>query len=91
MTRLQLIFAFAAIALAACDRQAKHASLVDRPPARTHIETSIELPGGQGVVHVLAMPTGYMEIARCVIVTSRDNGPAVSCTPKDIDLPPDKD
>jgi hypothetical protein len=56
-------------------------------PAVSRLESSVELPGGRGTVHVLNVPTGYMESARCVVVTSPVGSPAVACTPKDLDIP----
>lgn len=58
----------------------------ERALAEARIEKTIELPGGQGTVHVLAVPTGFMEAARCVVVTSSHGSPAVSCAPKEIDF-----
>ena len=71
--------------LFACDK-APPKPVRERPPAEARIEKTIELPGGQGTVHVLAVPTGLMEAARCVVVTSTHGSPAVSCAPKDLDL-----
>ena len=78
-----------ALAVAACDKPSK--PVRERPPAEARIEKTIELPGGQGTVHVLAVPTGFMEAARCVVVTSTHGSPAVSCAPKDLDLAPDRE
>lgn len=78
----------AAVALAACD-QPRQKERKPYTPETAQIEQVITLPAGQGTVHVLRVPTGFMESARCVVVTSGAGGPAVSCTPKDFDIPAD--
>lgn len=81
---------FGLLMLVACDRPAKVPR--ERPPPPTaRIERSIELPGGQGTAHILFVPTGILESSRCVVVIGATGAPAVSCTPKDIDLSLDKD
>lgn len=81
--RATMLCLAAAGSLAACDKPPKPPR--DGPPPRARIEASIELPGGN-IAHILVVPTGYMESSRCVVVTS-SFGPAVSCTPKDLDMP----
>lgn len=73
--------------LAACDQPKKPPR--ERAPAETRVEKVIDLGGGN-TVHVLAVPTGFMESTRCVVITSAAGSPAVSCTPKDIDLTRDE-
>jgi hypothetical protein len=80
-----LCFAAALLAMAGCDQPTKPRA--SRPAAEVRIEKSIELPGGQGTAHILVVPTGLMESARCVAVTSSTGSPAVSCLPKDFDIP----
>jgi hypothetical protein len=77
----------AALATSACDR-ARKPPRERAQPAHTRIKSIIALPGGQGTAHVLVVPTGFMESARCVIVTSPIGSPAVACTPKDLDIEP---
>jgi hypothetical protein len=85
---LPLLLAAVAIATAGCD-QARTREPKPYVAAQTQLEQVVQLPGGQGTVHVLRVPTGYMESTRCVVVTSPAGGPAVSCTPKDFDIPAD--
>lgn len=92
--RHQLAALAFALPLAGCDIDKPpiaRPARTDRPVAQARIEKSIELPGGQGTVHVLAVPTGVMESSRCVVVTSAGGSPAVSCIAKDIDLAPETD
>jgi len=79
-----------ACALAACDKPLK-APRERPPPPEARLEKTIELPGGQGTVHIFVLPTSIFENARCVVVIGAAGAPAVSCTPTEIDLSPDKD
>lgn len=78
----------AAVALTACDKPSNAHRPREREPAKARIEATLELPAGDGRIHIVAVPTGHMESTRCVVVTSGAGGPAVACTPKDFDLPP---
>lgn len=78
----------AATTLAACDKhepRTRQAATLDKP----RLVDTIELPAGDGRVHVLAIPTGYLESTRCVVAVTPGSSPSVACTPKDLDIPAD--
>ena len=80
-----------ALALAGCGQQqrpAAHAPLGGPPPA-PRVEATLQLPGGDGRVHIVVMPTGYLESARCVVAVAASGGVSTSCAQRDIDLQPD--
>lgn len=88
MSPAQLAVMLAAgVMLSACDKPPRERKPYIAETAK--LEQTIELPGGQGMVHVLRVPAGFMESTRCVVVTSNAGGPAVSCAPKDLDIPVD--
>lgn len=49
--------------------------------------TELQLPHGDGRVHVVVIPTGYLEASRCVIAVAASGTMSTSCTARDIDLP----
>lgn len=52
---------------------------------KAKLEATIDLPGA--AAHILIVPTGYGESARCVVVTgAAGSSPAVSCTQPNLDL-----
>jgi hypothetical protein len=87
-----LLLLFPVAVLAGCDWSTPRAEPREpRPPAKPRLEATIDLPGGDGRAHIIVVPTGFMESARCVVVVSPGGSPAVSCAPKDLDALPDKD
>lgn len=77
------------IALAGCwvDAKPKRATPMKQPVAR--VEATLELPNGDGRVHIVAMPTDLFESARCLVAVGPNAQAAVSCAPKGLDMPPD--
>ncbi len=90
MTRLLLVLVVAC-AIVGCDgassaKKQHPPSSLKLDPAR--IETSLTLPSGDGRVHIIAVPTDYLEITRCVVAVGPNGSASVSCAPKGFDLPP---
>lgn len=52
-------------------------------PAR--VEATLTLPGGDGRVHIVAMPTDLFEASKCLVAVGPNGQAAVSCAPKGYD------
>jgi len=89
---MRFVLIAAVIALAACDgrpaTQAKKKPSLK--PALARIEATLELPSGDGRVHIIAVPTDFMEITRCIVAVGPNGAAAVSCAPKGFDMPADE-
>lgn len=86
MTRLAGLMA--AALLAGCWSEAKpRRQPLAQPSAK--VESSLELPGGDGRAHIVVMPTDPFESSRCLVAVGPNGQAAVACAPKGIDLPPD--
>lgn len=88
-----LALVLAALVLAACDLPGAILGKKTPPqrPAQTptpRIEATLALSGGDGRVHVIAMPSAYLEVTRCLVAVGPNGQAVVSCAPKDLDVPP---
>ncbi len=61
---------------------------VERPTAAA-LKQTITLPGG-GYAHVVTMPVGEFDQARCLVVTNQAGNVSVACTETRNDLTPDE-
>jgi hypothetical protein len=77
-------------ALAACEKPPK--PVRERAPAEPRVEHTLQLPHGDGRVHIVAIRDRSMfEVTRCLIAVGPNGQAAVSCAPKELDLaPPDE-
>lgn len=89
--RLALVVAATASA-AACTQPPPPKAHVDHSPKPPQVEHTLDLPGGDGRVHIVAIrDRALLEVTRCLVAVGPNGQAAVSCTPKDIDLPSDGD
>lgn len=75
-----------ALVLAGCGPQPRVA-MPPAPPPGARVEATLQLPHGDGRVHVVVIPTGYLEASRCVIAVAAGGAMSTSCTARDLDLP----
>lgn len=80
------LVALAVVTLVACDNKPAKSNL-PRQPSTPRVEATLTLPNGDGRLHIVAMPTEYLEVTRCLVAVGPNGQAAVSCTPKDLDLP----
>lgn len=73
------------------------AGCVDRaPPARQttpalpapSIAATLDLPRGDGRVHIIVMPTDTFESARCIVAVGPNGQASTACAPKSFDPTP---
>jgi hypothetical protein len=75
-----------ALTLASCGGKRPNAPAA-RPTPR--VDHSLTLPGNDGRVHLISIPSEAGEVTRCIVaVTSA--GASTSCAPRDIELPPEQ-
>lgn len=87
--RLALVVAAAAGA-AACNQSPPPKARVDHSPKPPQVEHTLDLPGGDGRVHIVAIrDRTLLEVTRCLVAVGPNGQAAVSCAPKDIDLSTD--
>lgn len=78
------------LVVAGCVRsQSPAAATPPPPPPAPRVEATLVLPHGDGRVHIVVMPTGYLESARCVVAVASSGALSTSCAQRDIDLQPD--
>lgn len=83
---LRALLLISAVALPACDeRRPRDAQKPQREPV-ARVESSVTLPHGDGRAHILVVPTGYHEAARCVVAVTPGMPPSVACTKQDLDF-----
>ena len=86
---LALAAAAAAIIAAGCSKHEPAAPASPPPPPAARVETTLQLPHGDGRVHIVVIPTGYLEASRCVVAVAASSAAiSTSCTPRDLELPP---
>lgn len=78
-----------AIALAGCGQQHTSGHAPPGPPPAPRVEATLQLPAGDGRVHVVVIPTGYLESARCIVAVAASGTVSTSCAQRDIDIPAD--
>lgn len=79
-------------AIGGCAKHQDAAPATPAPPPVARIETTLQLPNGDGRVHVVVIPTGYLEASRCVIAVAASSAAiSTSCAQRDLDLPPVSD
>ncbi|MBI5259793.1 MAG: hypothetical protein HY855_25055 [Burkholderiales bacterium] len=91
MKRFALILLAAASALQACSGGSPTPA-ARRDPAKAsgpaRVDATLQLPQGDGRVHVIAIPSEFGEVTRCLVAVSTAGMVSTSCSPKDIDLAP---
>ena len=87
---LALAAAAAAIIAAGCSKHEPAAPATPPPPPpAARVETTLQLPHGDGRVHIVVIPTGYLEASRCVVAVAASSAAiSTSCTSRDLELPP---
>lgn len=74
-----------ALAVAGCGPEPRVA-MPPAPPPGARVEATLQLPHGDGRVHVVVIPTGYLEASRCVIAVAASSAAiSTSCTQRDFD------
>lgn len=58
-----------------------------KPAGPPRLDATLTLPQGDGRVHVIAIPSEFGEVTRCVVAVSSVGMIAASCAPKEIELP----
>ena len=90
--RALLIATLLPATVAGCDLAASVTSRPKHPAPRVapapRLEATLQLPAGDGRVHIVAMPSAYLEVTRCIVAVGPNGQAAVSCAPKDLDVPP---
>lgn len=56
-----------------------------KPSGPAHVEATLPLPGGAGQAHVIAVPSEFGEVMRCVVGTTASGAISTSCAPKSIE------
>ncbi len=91
-TGMLIAAVIAATWLAATSGRMKLAAVADRPvrdytkpSGPAHIEATLALPGGAGQAHVIAVPSEFGEVMRCVVGTTASGAISASCAPKSIE------
>lgn len=79
-------FAAACTLLSSCSKPAK-ATMPDpmKPVGPPHLETTIPLPNNAGTVHVIAVPSEFYEITRCLVVTTPAGAVSTTCANRQLD------
>jgi len=76
-----------AVTVAACTQSPPPKVRADRVPEPPKVEHTLDLPGGDGRVHIVAIrDRTLLEVTRCLVAVGPNGQAAVSCAPKDIDL-----
>jgi len=57
-----------------------------KPSGPAHIESTLALPGGAAQAHVIAVPSEYGEVMRCVVGTTASGAISTACAPKSIEV-----
>lgn len=78
--------------LSACDSQLPGILSSDaptRPPAAepAAVEATLQLPGNDGRVHIVRIPTGFMESARCIVTVNERGEHQSSCAAPTVSIP----
>lgn len=89
---LALAVAAAVASGAGCSKHEPAVPATPAPPPAARVETTLQLPHGDGRVHIVVIPTGYLEAARCVVAVAASSAAiSTSCTTRDLELPPSPD
>ena len=51
------------------------------------VEATVQLPGNDGRVHIVRVPTGYLESARCIVTVNERGEHQSSCAAPTVSLP----
>jgi hypothetical protein len=65
------------------------AQVAQAGPAR--VAATLQLPGGDGRVYIIAIPNEMLEVTRCIVAVSSTGAISSTCAPKELDLAPAPD
>lgn len=90
MRALNTILLTSVFMLHGCDAgRAEPARKMGPAQPAPRLEATIELPGGDGRVHVIVVPTDPFESARCIVAVGPSGNASSACSRSAIDAAPD--
>lgn len=74
-----------------CSKSGATSASVERQAGPPRVAATLQLPGGDGRVHVIAIPNEFHEVTRCIVAVSTTGAISATCAPKELDLTPTPD